>query len=78
MVVLSKRLQKDIHPVFLNSAGEGLMKQVFSRGKCILVNNPKKHSLFRTFMFSRIADFAYLKDRMQVGLAKKIMELSHG
>ena len=78
MVALSRHLKKDIHPVILNSAGEGLMKQVFSRGKCILVNNPEKHSQFRTFMFSKIADFAYLKDRMQAGLAKKIMECCDG
>lgn len=78
MVELSRLVRKDIHPVILNSAGEGLMKKVFSRGKCILVNDPEKHSAFRTAMFSRIADFSRYKEQMQTGLARKVMELSNG
>jgi predicted nucleotidyltransferase len=78
MVELSRLLKKDIHPVVLNSAGEGLMKQVFSHGKCIIVNDSKEHSAFRTAMFSRIADFSRYKEQMQTGLAKKVMELSNG
>ena len=78
MAELARLLRKDIHPVILNSAGEGLMKQVFSRGKCIVLNDPKKYSLFRTVMFSRIADFSYQRERMQAGLARKLMELSNG
>ena len=71
---LSRLLRKDIHPVVLNSAGEVLMKQIFSRGKCVSVNDFGKHSYFRTTMFSRIAEFAYHKSRMQTGLMKKILE----
>jgi len=78
MVELSRLLRKDIHPVILNTAGEGLMKQIFSRGELVAVNNPGKHSLFRTAMFSRIAEFSRYKDRMQAGLAKKVMELTNG
>ena len=78
MVELSRLLRKDVHPVILNSAGEGLMKQIFSRGKCIALNNPEKYSLFRTTMFSRIVEFSYLKRQMQAGLTRKLMELSNG
>ena len=77
MVELSRLLRKDIHAVILNSAGEGLMKQIFSRGRCILVNDPEKHAVFRTAMFSRIADFSYLKNQMQSGFARKLMELNN-
>jgi uncharacterized protein len=78
MVELSRILRKDVHPVILNFAGEGLMKQIFSRGKCIVVNDPEKHTLFRTTMFSRIADFSAYKTQMQSGLAKKVMEMGDG
>lgn len=78
MVDLSRLLRKDIHPVILNSAGEGLMKQIFSRGKCIAENNHEKHILFRTAMFSRIVDFSYYKNQMQTGLSRKLTELSDG
>ena len=71
---LSRLLRKDIHPVIINCAGEELMKQIFSRGKCIRVNDSGKHSHFRTVMFSRIAEFGYYKRQMQAGLAMKIME----
>jgi hypothetical protein len=60
--------------VIINFAGEELMKQIFSRGKCIRVNDRGKHSHFRTVMFSRIAKFGYYKRQMQAGLAMKIME----
>lgn len=78
MVDLSRLLRKDVHPVILNTAGEGLMKQIFSRGKCLSENNREKHLLFRTAMFSRIADFAHYKIQMQAGLARKLVELSDG
>ena len=75
MAELSRILRKDIHAVVMNYAGEELLKQIFSRGKCISVNDPVKHSHFRTTMFSRIAEFAYHKNQMQIGLTRKIMEV---
>ena len=74
MADLSRRLRKDIHPVILNSAGEELMRQIFLRGKCIRINDQRKHSLFRMVMFSRIAEFGYYRRQMQAGFARKIME----
>jgi predicted nucleotidyltransferase len=74
MVELANILRKEIHPVILNSAGEELMRQIFLKGKCILVRDPEKLSLFKMIMFARIADFGYYRDQMQSGLIRNIME----
>jgi predicted nucleotidyltransferase len=74
MVDLANILRKEIHPVVLNSAGEELMRQIFLKGKCILVRDPKKLSLFKMTMLARIADFGYYRDQMQSGLIRNIME----
>lgn len=74
LVELATILRKEIHPVILNSAGEELMRQIFLKGKCILVRNPEKLSLFKMTMYARIADFGYYRDRMQSGLIRNIME----
>jgi predicted nucleotidyltransferase len=71
---LANILKKEIHPVILNSASEELMRQIFSKGKCILVRNQKKLSLFKMTMLARIADFGYYRNQMQSGLIKNIME----
>jgi predicted nucleotidyltransferase len=41
---LGRLLRKDIHPVILNTAGEMLMQQIFTRGKCIVENDRRKHA----------------------------------
>ncbi len=74
LVELATILRKEIHPVILNSAGEELMRQIFLKGKCILVRNPEKLSLFKMTMYAKIADFGYYRDRMQSGLIRNIME----
>ena len=71
---LSRILRKDIHTVILNLAGEELLRQVYLKGKCIQVNNPKKLARYKMMAFSRIADFAYYKNQMQAGLVRNIME----
>jgi predicted nucleotidyltransferase len=73
MIGLSRNLRKDIHPVILNLSGEELLRQVFQKGKCILVKNPKKLARYKMTTFSRIADFAYYKNQMQSGLIRNIM-----
>ena len=73
IIDLSRILRKDIHPVILNLAGEELLRQVFLKGKCILVKNPKKLARYKMTTFSRIADFAYYKNQMQSGLIRNIM-----
>ena len=74
LVDLATILRKEIHPVILNSAGEELMRQIFLKGKCILVRDPEKLSLFKMTMFARIADFGYYRDQMQSCLIRNIME----
>ena len=73
MLDLSRILRKDIHPVILNLAGEELLRQVFLKGKCILVRDSKKLAHYKMTAFSRIADFAYYKNQMQTGLVRNIM-----
>ena len=73
MLDLSRILRKDIHPVILNLAGEELLRQVFLKGKCILVSDPKKLAHYKMTAFSRIVDFAYYKNQMQTGLVRNIM-----
>ena len=74
MLDLANILKKEIHPVILNDAGEELMRQIFTHGKCILVKDQKKLSLFKMTAFARIADFGYYRTRMQSGLIRSIME----
>ncbi len=74
MVDLADILRKEIHPIILNSAGEELMRQIFTKGDCILIKNQKKLSLFKMTMFARIADFGYYRNQMQSGLIRSIIE----
>ena len=71
---LSRILRKDIHLVVLNSASEELMRQIFLKGRCVLINNSERLSRYRMVMLSKIADFAYYRDQMQSGLIRKIMK----
>lgn len=73
-VELGRVLRKDIHPMILNLAGEELLKQIFSKGRCILINDDRKLALYRMVMFARIADFAYYRSQMQSGFIRKVME----
>lgn len=73
-VELGRALRKDIHPMILNLAGEELLKQIFSKGRCILINDDRKLALYRMVMFARIADFAYYRSQMQSGFIRKVME----
>ena len=41
---LGRVLRKDIHIVILNTAGEELLRQVFAKGKCVLINDHQKHA----------------------------------
>lgn len=74
IIELGRLIRKDIDPVILNSASEELLRQVFSKGKCILVNDSRKLARYKMVMFSMIAEFAYYRNQMQSGLIRKIME----
>jgi predicted nucleotidyltransferase len=74
LIDLPRMLRKDIHLVFLNSASEELMKQIYSKGKCILSNDPAKLVRYNMIMMARIADYGYYRDKMQSGLIRKVLE----
>jgi predicted nucleotidyltransferase len=74
MIDLSRMLRKNIHLVFLNSASEELMKQIYSKGKCILANNTHKLARYNMVMTARIADYGYYRNKMQSGFIRKVME----
>jgi predicted nucleotidyltransferase len=75
---LGRLLRKDIHPVVMNRAGEVLLKQIFLKGKRLVMKNPVYVRQFNMFAISRIADFGFYLDRMQAGLKKKMQETVHG
>jgi predicted nucleotidyltransferase len=70
---LPRLLRKDVHPVAMNSAGEVLLKQILSKGRCIVVNDARKLAEFKMKAFSRIADFNYYLKRMQSGLVRSVL-----
>ena len=71
---LSRALRRDAHLVIMNSAGEELLKQVFMKGKCLLVRDAQLLARLKTIMFSRIAEFGYYRPMMQKGMVAKIMK----
>ncbi len=73
MVELARILRKDIHLVILNSASEELLKQIFSKGQCIIVNNSRELARYTMVMFVKIAEFSYYRRQMQSGLIRKLM-----
>lgn len=74
LIGLSKLLRKEIHLVILNRAGELLSAQIFKYGKCLYNSNPGILSGFRTVQFSKIVEFAYLRNIMEKGFIRKVME----
>jgi len=74
IINLPRLLRKDVHPVAMNRAGEELLKQIFGKGECILVNDRKKLAYFKMVVYSKIANFSYYRNRMQNGLIRNIME----
>ena len=72
MVDLSGLLRKDIHLIFMNCAGEGILFQIFKYGKCIANNDPDVLTRFKMIRHSMIADFAYYKNMMQKSFIKHV------
>ena len=71
---LPKLLRKDIHPVAMNSASEALLKQIFSKGRCLLVDDSRKLAEFKMIAYARIAGFNYYLKKMQAGLIRRVLE----
>jgi predicted nucleotidyltransferase len=74
IVELSRLLKKDIHPVILNSVSEALVRQIFLKGKCILVNDSRELSKFKMIMIARIADFGHYRNMIQPAFISKVLE----
>ena len=74
LIDLSRLLRKDTHLTAMDFASEGLLKQIFEKGKGIIVNDTKKLAYFKMIAYSKIADFYYHRREMQSGLIRKVME----
>jgi len=73
LVDLTRALNKDVHLTILNTAGEELMRQIYKKGICLLVNDPRKLTLFNMVMYAKIADFSFYRRRMRTGFVKSLM-----
>jgi predicted nucleotidyltransferase len=72
LVELSRLLRKDLHLVVMNMASQELLRQIFSKGLCIQINDRGELARFKMIQFSRIADFGYYRKQMQCGLIRKV------
>ncbi len=70
---LARILRKDLHIVIMNSAGEGILAQIFKHGKCIFQRDPRTLATFRTASYSMIAEFGYLRAIMEKGMISRIL-----
>jgi len=74
LVALSRSLRKDVHLTAMDFAGETILKQIFEKGECLVIKNPKKLAYFKMVAFSKIVDFGYYRRQMQSGIVRKVME----
>jgi predicted nucleotidyltransferase len=74
LVDLSRSLRKDIHLTAMDFAGEELLKQIFKKGKCLVVNDSKKLANFKMIAFTKIVNFHYYRSQMQSGIIRKVIE----
>jgi len=74
LVDLSRCLRKDIHLTAMDFAGEELLKQIFKKGKCLVVNDSKKLAYFKMMALSKISSFHYYRSQMQSGIIRKVLE----
>jgi predicted nucleotidyltransferase len=73
LIGLSRFLRKDMHLTAMDLAGEALLKQIFKKGKCIIVNDTKKMTYFKMIAYSKIVGFHYYRHKMQSGIIRKVM-----
>ena len=74
LIDLSRILKKDIHLTAMNFASEELLKQIFKKGHCLIVNDSKKLACFTMTAYSKIVNFHYYRDQFQAGIVRKVME----
>ena len=74
LIDLSRILRKDTHLTAMNFASEELLKQVFKKGKCLIVNDSKKLACFTMTAYSKIVNFHYYRGQFQAGIVRKVLE----
>ena len=74
LIDLSRILRKDMHLTAMNFASEELLKQIFKKGHCLIVNDSKKLAYFKMTAYSKIVNFHYYRDQFQAGIVRKVME----
>ena len=74
LIDISRILRKDTHLTTMNFASEALLKQIFKKGKCLIVNDSKKLARFKMTAYSRIVNFHYYRSQFQAGIVRKVME----
>ena len=72
LVRLPRVLRRDVHPVVMNTAGEELLRQIFSKGKCLIVKDDKALAYFKMTAFARIANYSYYRQTFQEGVIKSV------
>lgn len=72
-LALARLLRKDLHLVALNYASELLLKQVFTKGRCITANHPKQLAAFKMTALAKIADIGFYKPNMEKGFTRKLV-----
>jgi predicted nucleotidyltransferase len=73
---LPRLLRLDIDLIFMNTAGEGILKQIYRSGRCICNNNSVILSNFNMMTHSKIADFGYHYLNMQKRFVESITQES--
>ena len=63
----------------MNTASEELLRQIFSKGRCLIVKDEKVLAYFKMTAFARIADFSYYRQILQGGAIRSVSgELTGG
>lgn len=75
---LGRILRKDIHPTILNHANEALLRQIFLKGRCLLINDPAILAQFKMAALTKIAEFAYYREQMEKGFLRKLIGVAVG
>jgi len=72
LVKLPRVLRRDVHPTVMNTAGEELLRQIFSKGRCVVVKDENQLANFKMTAFARIADYSYYRQIFQRGVIRRV------
>ena len=73
LIALSRSLRKDLHLTAMDTASEELLKQIFKKGKRLVVNDSKKLAYFKMIAFTKIVNFNYYHNQIQNGIIHKVL-----